>query len=466
MLRICDPTVHACWVLGLCLMTAGAWAQNPPPLGSEFQVNSYTTDGQGFPAVAATPGGGFVVTWQGYGSLGDDLDNLSVNGQRYGDDGTPVGSEFQVNTYTTEGQFFSDVAVAPDGSFTVVWTSGDSLTNPGPDGDLEGIAGRRYDTAGLPVGDEFVVNSYTMSRQRFPKIATALSGDSVVVWDSFNASPGNDTSSWSVVGRLFAADGMPVGDDFQLNTSTGSVQRAVAVDVDSAGSFVAVWESFFSSSGSDDDFWSIQGQRFDAEGASAGGEFQVNSYITGDQRYPSVAVSPNGDFVVVWQSAGSAGNDASGDSIQGQRYASDGSPVGGEFQVNTFTTGNQRYARADFNVSGSFVVAWESGRYGTGPDGDGSSVQAQLFGPDGTAIGDEFQVNTFTTERQQHPAIAARASAGTFVVAWGSYASAGPDFDYSVQAQRFSDPAVIFTDGFESGDTVVWSLGANPESGL
>ena len=31
-----------------------------------------------------------------------------------------------------------------------------------------------------------------------------------------------------------------------------------------------------------------------------GAEFQVNTYITGYQKSPSVAVGPGGDFVVVW----------------------------------------------------------------------------------------------------------------------------------------------------------------------
>jgi hypothetical protein len=32
------------------------------------------------------------------------------------------------------------------------------------------------------------------------------------------------------------------------------------------------------------------------------GEFQVNTYVTGQQDYPSVAVAANGNFVVAWQS--------------------------------------------------------------------------------------------------------------------------------------------------------------------
>ncbi|MCP4657125.1 MAG: hypothetical protein GY856_17085 [bacterium] len=52
----------------------------------------------------------------------------------------------------------------------------------------------------------------------------------------------------------------------------------------------------------------------------------------------------NGKFVVVWSSVGSSGPDSSFLSVVGQRYAADGSPRGGELQVNTYTTGAQRSA--------------------------------------------------------------------------------------------------------------------------
>ena len=53
---------------------------------------------------------------------------------------------------------------------------------------------------------------------------------------------------------------------------------------------------------------------------------------------PALAVEPDGDFVVAWQSYL---QDGSYYGIFGQRYARDGSPRGAEFRVNTFTTGYQ-----------------------------------------------------------------------------------------------------------------------------
>ncbi|MGB5400218.1 MAG: hypothetical protein WBO71_08385, partial [Thermoanaerobaculia bacterium] len=142
--------------------------------------------------------------------------------------------------------------------------------------------------------------------------------------------------------------------------------------------------------------WSIQGQRYDSGGAPVGGEFQVNAYTTSSQLNPSVAVEPQGDFVVVWTSYGSYGTDSSGESIQGQRYDSGGAPMGGQFQVNAYTTTSQRRPAVAVGADGDFVVVWDSG---------GS------FGTDNSSR--------------------------------------------SIQGQRFS--VSIFSDGFESGDTSVWS---------
>ncbi|MCG8455583.1 MAG: hypothetical protein MI919_04825, partial [Holophagales bacterium] len=52
------------------------------------------------------------------------------------------------------------------------------------------------------------------------------------------------------------------------------------------------------------------------DGSAVGAEIQVNTYTTSFQDSPSVAVDADGDFVVVWTSNGSDGTDNSSYSIQ------------------------------------------------------------------------------------------------------------------------------------------------------
>lgn len=93
------------------------------------------------------------------------------------------------------------------------------------------------------------------------------------------------------------------------------------VAVSSAGDFVVVWSSFASNDG-DTSNRSVQGQRFASDGTALGGQFQVNTYTSGPQFAPAVALTQDGDFVVVWTSYGSANGDTAGYSAKGQRFRS------------------------------------------------------------------------------------------------------------------------------------------------
>ena len=103
-----------------------------------------------------------------------------------------------------------------------------------------------------------------------------------------------------------------------------------------------------------------------------------------------------GGFVVTWTSDG---QDGSGYGIYGQRYAPDGTAVGSEFRVNTFTANNQHWSSVTALAGGGFVVTWTS----LGQDGSGYGIYGQRYAADGTAVGSEFRVNTFTTDHQSYP---------------------------------------------------------------
>ncbi len=418
-------------------------AADGPAVGGQFQVNTYTSDYQRAASVAMDSDGDFVVVWFSFESGGSDS-YLSVQGRRYASDGTAVGDDFQVNTDTTERQLFPSVAMDSDGDFVVVWYSNGSS---GPDSYVS-IQGQRYASDGTAAGGEFQVNTYTTFDQTFPWVASEPDGDFVVVWQS-DGSGGSDTSFSSIQGQRYASDGTAVGGEFQVNTYTTDDQARPSVAMDADGDFVVVWISDnMSFSG-----FSAKGQRYLSDGTAAGGEFQVNTYTTVNYVRPRVALDADGDFVVVWSSDGSSGSDTSSHSVLGQRYASDGPAAGVEFQVNTYTTSYQGHPSVAMHPDGHFVVVWDSdGSSGSDPI---FSVQGQCYASDGTALSSEFQVNTYTTDAQGGAAVALAAD-GDFVVVWSSDGSGGSDSSGdSIQGQRFT--LGIFADGFESGDTSAWS---------
>jgi hypothetical protein len=432
----------------LVLATAIAKAQLLPT-GTELQVNTFTTSFQTRPVVAVDPGGEFVVSWTSFGSSGSDSDGLSIQGQRYSADGVSVGGEFQVNAYTTRDQHLPAVAADPSGRFVVTWRS---LGSYGPDVIDDSVQAQYFDVNGLPAGGQFQANTYTTGHQRRSAVAFDGLGNLVVAWAS-NGSSGSDASSESVQAQRYDVNGDPLGSEFQVNTYTTGNQRLPDVARGPAGDFVVVWQSS-GSSGSDSSNDSIQAQRFDADGIPLGAELQVNSFTTDAQRSPAVAMDAQGNFVVVWGSLGSTGPDTSYSSVQARLYDFSGTPLGPEFQVNSFTTGYQRYPAVATDAAGNFVVVWQSGG-SLGSDSSGYSIQARHFAADGSALGTELQVNTFTTGAQEFVAVAANGQQ-RFVAVWQSLGSSGTDLDASsIQAQRLD--AAFFGDGFEIGDSRRWS---------
>ena len=83
---------------------------------------------------------------------------------------------------------------------------------------------------------------------------------------------------------------------------------------------MVIWRSH-GGSGNDTHLESIQAQCFRGDGRFSGRQFQVNTYSTSSQTRPAVAVEPDGDFVVSWDSNGTYGTDTSSLSVQVQPFA-------------------------------------------------------------------------------------------------------------------------------------------------
>lgn len=394
-------------------------------IGPELSIDINTGGVQLQPSISSDASGRFVAVWADYGQDGFQY---GVIGRRFGAAGNPLGGEFQVNSYTTGSQHDPSVSSDDEGNFVVVWTG-----LWGQDGSESGVFGQRFDETGLPLGGEFPVNSFTTGAQLRPAVASGALGNFVVVWDSYQL------DEIDVFAQIYDADGDPVGGEFQANAQTTGTQSHPAVATDAAGNFVVAWQD------SDGSSVGVFARRFDSMGSPVGTEFQVNTYTTFSQAYPAIAGDASGGFVVVWQSSHQDGSESG---VFGQRFDAAGQPAGVEFQVNTYTASHQRYPAVAMTDSGRFVVAWDSAYQ----DGWAGGIFAQAFDVSADAVGDEFAVNSHTTGGQQAPAVAAD-RAGTFVATWES-SSPDPAYD-GIRGQLIGISA--FVDGFESGDVCAWS---------
>jgi hypothetical protein len=329
--------------------------------------------------------------------------------------GTPLGPEFRVNTYTSSAQNRPAIAADGGGSFSIVWNSNTQ------DGSGFGIYGQRYGISGPPLGPEFRVNTYTTGYQQNPSVAADNAGNFVVAWASGGEYGG---PAPDIAGQRYASSGAPLGAEFRVNTYTTGAQSAVDVASGPAGNFVVVWTS----DGQDGSSTGIFGQIYNPIGIPLGPEFRVNTSTTGQQYGASVAAG-TGTFVVTWSSGGGYGGPAP--DVLGQRFLGDGTPMGSEFRVNTYTTDVQIRSSVASDPAGNFIVVWDS----AGQDGSSAGVFGQRFASSGAPLGPEFRVNTYTTDLQ-YGASVSRDANGAFVVAWsntGGYGGVPAD----VFGQRF-----------------------------
>jgi hypothetical protein len=527
-------------------------------VGNEFLVNTTTANGQVFSAVAMDADGDFVITWQSYLQDGS---GWGIYAQRYNAAGVAVGSEFRVNTTTSNWQNVPAVAMDSDGDFVITWQS------YGLDGSGYGVYAQRYNAAGVAVGSEFRVNTTTVGNQRNPIVAMDASGDFVITWQSSD----QDGSGEGVYAQRFTAAGVAVGGEVRVNVYTTSDQGTPAVAMDADGDAVVTWQSngqdgsglgvylrkfatsapnvavvladqtavedagvsFTIPAGSftdpDNDALTLSATRadgtalpswlafnpatrvfsgtppFDASGTltirvtatdpagqTASDDFTLT--IANTNRSPVLAAALPDQTVAVGAAlsftipAGSFTDPDADDALTLSATLTDGAalpswlsfnPATGSFsgtppytssgslavrvtatdntaatafddftlwlrsdaRVNSTTTGDQQSPAVAMDADGDFVVTWQS----DGQDGSWWGIYAQRYSAAGGALGSEFQVNTTASSGQAHSAVAMDAD-GDFVVTWQSYGQDGEG--WGIYAQRYSATGVALGSEF------------------
>ena len=314
------------------------------PLAPVFRVNQIVNNLQENPQVALMANGGAAFVWQG-GKLG----NQDIYFRRY----TPKGvlkpeKDLRVNSYIRGEQSTPVLTCLSNGNLAVAWCSLHQ------DRSLEGIHARIVTPAGTFGGPPFRVNQFTSNNQRSPAITTLSNGHFVVAWVSENQGVSafetfRHTNRVHLYARVFTKGGLPVSNEFRVNTRSNICARPSVAQWGDRG-FTIAWAE---RTDVRTNAWDIYARTFSAFDTPVTDAILVNETTFGEQFAPKIA-QVGAQQLVVWNSLG---QDTFREGVFG-RFLVSGEPSGPEFLVNTHTSGAQIEQVVTSDRQGQFLVAW------------------------------------------------------------------------------------------------------------
>ncbi|HET9211745.1 MAG TPA: hypothetical protein VFR03_15160 [Thermoanaerobaculia bacterium] len=312
-----------------------------------------------------------------------------------------MGPEFQANVTTDGDQYLPAVAMAPDGSFMVVWTQ-----NPNPfaaNGPFD-LSGRIYDANGNPRTGEIRLNETPFTGyQPRARVAANAAGAFMVVWSD------SQFQARHARARLVGSGGQPLGGVIELaagNDAGFPFLSPPDVTADPAGGFLAAWIEY---GGLGDTV--LAAQRFDAQGGRLGGPAELSAQNSTEP--PRLAAFPGGGFLAAWATVGSL-TDSFVSDLWAQRLDASGQPVGASILLNPEgQLGGKALIAPVAYADGGFSVIWVLTQL-LGPVEDG--LHARRFAADGTPAGGITAIRPPFSATTTAPAAIALPSGDTWIL--------------------------------------------------
>ena len=318
------------------------------------------------PGLASSSGGDLQVVWAYIHSVrySDPVRfTYAVQGQRFDAVGKP-GTSFGEGASWFAGRVRA--AMHPAGDFLVLWqeSASDWALGEGDRGYL-----KRFDASGAALGPEVLLKflpdgAAPLPGGRFVAVGRGHDAGGEGLFAHFLSTQGRDRRSPALVTRDMLQPG-----------------SASVVAADGIGRSVVVWSVAPTGAGPA----GIFARRFNALGAPLGPPFRV-SQEEGHDLLPGVATDAQGNFAVAWQRSW----DGSGTGIYARSFNAAGTPLSDEILVNSETAGDQAAPSVALTGDGRFAVLWQS----TSGASSVSEVRGQLFSSTGKRLGSEAQIAT------------------------------------------------------------------------
>ena len=161
---------------------------------------------------AGLANGGWVTTWSEtiWPNTGG-LDDPEIYAQIYDANGNPVGSNILINTTQLGAQVKPKVVGIDNGNFVISWVSADQ------DGDGWGIYSQTFDSSGIPVGTETLINTTTTGDQFEHNSISLDNGGYAMAWAE-EVDNGGGSFTISIKMQQYTSAGVPDGVETTIKT--------------------------------------------------------------------------------------------------------------------------------------------------------------------------------------------------------------------------------------------------------
>jgi len=489
------------------LLTAAYPVVVDPEIGSnDYRISDMGPDGDpdwdAFDAAVAynSINNTYLVVWAGDDTPGGQVDEeYEIFGQILSSSGTQLGYNDVRISYAGGTGSYNTRAFNPDvafnsnyNQFLVVW-SADNPEDGCVDNEFE-IWGQVVDPALFPLyGGNFRISFNGGSGDPvydadYPAVVYNPNADEyLVAWESDDTVQGMVDNEYEIFAQRVYSTGILVGSNLRISDMGGSgdaLYDAFSPDVafnSEDFEYIIVWYGDDNTGGLVDDEYEIYGQLITWNGVGTGpNDFRISDMggtgdLTYDAFHPSVAYNPlRNEYLVVWQGDDNVGGLVEGEfEVFSQRMTTDIAGLGGnDFRLSDVGgIGDPDYDVAwgpEVTYSpllDQYLVVWGGEDNVGGMINDEWEIFAQMLngnvtdgiGPNDERISDAGGIGelSFTT---YSPVVVANTWNGQFLVAWHGDDNEGSlvQGEREIFIQRM-DGMDIFSDAFESGNTVGWS---------
>ena len=321
------------------------------PLKPIIKVVNIPGEGLGirYPRLATSDKNNLIV-WE------DDTPTMFYNtyilGQLVSYQGEKVGDTLFMNymPYFDAYRRAPDICSIDDSTFFVVWHGSGPQTPVS-----SGIYGQVITNSGRRIGGNLLIDGSDFE-DWLARCASNLSTSSniIIVWI------GAYSNKYRAVGRVFSKQRTPIGTSFTISDTTDPFESwSSAVVVNSSGDFWVAW-----SEGDPQGPWEIRLRKFNVNGQPVGQIQKVSKGELYSTTEISIAIGKDDRFVVTWE-----GMQKKLIKIFGQRFNSNGTPIGDNFPLGDTSNQITQYRPAVSVHDGKIYTVW----------GDGAKAFGNIF---------------------------------------------------------------------------------------